>query len=81
MKQHEQTRTQQTEEVEQLADVKVTVTDNGPVLVKGEIELVDGAGNPIETKKNTALCRCGLSSNKPFCDGSHQGKFESEVRG
>ncbi|AOM84439.1 CDGSH iron-sulfur domain-containing protein [Salisediminibacterium beveridgei] len=63
-----------------MADVKITITDNGPVIVKGEVELVDGAGKPMDSKKTTALCRCGLSSNKPFCDGSHQSKFESEVR-
>lgn len=64
-----------------MADVKITVTDNGPVIVKGDVELVDGEGKPMESKKTTALCRCGASSNKPFCDGSHQASFESEVRG
>ncbi len=63
-----------------MADVKITVIDNAPLLIKGEIELIDGEGNKIETKESTYLCRCGLSSNKPFCDGAHKGKFESQVR-
>ncbi|WP_280770832.1 CDGSH iron-sulfur domain-containing protein [Salipaludibacillus daqingensis] len=63
-----------------MSDVKITVTDNGPVLVKGDIELVDGEGKKYETKGMTALCRCGLSSNKPFCDGTHSSDFKSCVR-
>lgn len=64
-----------------MADVSVKVNDNGPLAVKGGIELVDGKGNVIETKEATYLCRCGQSSNKPFCDGSHAKiQFKSEVR-
>lgn len=63
-----------------MADVKVTINDNGPLIVNGDIELVDGEGKQLETKKTVALCRCGLSDNKPFCDGSHTDKFESSVR-
>ncbi len=63
-----------------MANVKVQPLDNGPFLVKGEIELVDGVGNKIETQEESHLCRCGLSGNAPFCDGSHQGKLNSTVR-
>lgn len=63
-----------------MSNVKVTVNDNGPILVKGDIDLVDGEGNKYETKQMTAFCRCGLSKNKPFCDGSHSSNFESCVR-
>jgi CDGSH-type Zn-finger protein len=63
-----------------MAEVKIQARDNGPLLVNGTIELTDGAGNTIETKDATYLCRCGLSSKKPFCDGAHKGIFESEVR-
>lgn len=63
-----------------MSDVKITVKDNGPLTVNGEIELVDSVGNKFTTKKITSLCRCGLSNNKPFCDGTHKGQFESEVR-
>ncbi|GAA0437405.1 CDGSH iron-sulfur domain-containing protein [Lentibacillus halophilus] len=62
-------------------NVKITVNDNGPYRVKGDVELVDAEGNAFETKKMISLCRCGHSSNKPFCDGSHrQIGFESEPR-
>ncbi len=55
-----------------MADVQVTVTDNGPYQVAGAIELVDADGNAIATKGSTVfLCRCGGSTNKPFCDGTH----------
>jgi CDGSH-type Zn-finger protein len=63
-----------------MADVKVTIADNGPLIVNGGIELLDGQGNKIETKETTYLCRCGLSANKPYCNGAHKGKFESTVR-
>ncbi|MDP4107712.1 MAG: CDGSH iron-sulfur domain-containing protein [Bacillota bacterium] len=60
-----------------MADVKIL--DNGPLIATG-ITLLDCEGNKIETKEQTYLCRCGLSSNKPFCNGAHKGKFESVVR-
>lgn len=56
---------------------KISCAKNGPLLVKGEIFLEDGDGNKIETSQNVALCRCGASTNKPFCDGSHK-KIEFE---
>ena len=55
------------------AEIKIVAANNGPYLVKGTVFFEDGDGNPIGTKKNAALCRCGASSNKPFCDGSHKG--------
>jgi CDGSH-type Zn-finger protein len=61
-----------------MANIKIM--DNGPLFVSGNVELVDGEGNKMETKEQYALCRCGLSTKKPFCDGSHQGRFESSVR-
>lgn len=46
---------------------------NGPYLVRGEFELTDQDGNVIETRRGTvALCRCGASRTKPFCDGTHK---------
>lgn len=52
-------------------DVRISVSKNGPYLVTGSIELMDGRGNAIATDIRTALCRCGGSMNKPFCDGTH----------
>jgi 3-phenylpropionate/trans-cinnamate dioxygenase ferredoxin subunit len=55
-----------------MSDVQITVTDNGPYRVKGPIELVDQGGRPIETiGAQVFLCRCGGSTTKPFCDGTH----------
>ncbi len=64
-----------------MADASIKVNDNGPILVQGTFQLLDGEGNPMETKETIALCRCGQSSNKPFCDGTH-GKvgFQSACR-
>jgi len=50
--------------------VTIKVNENGPFLVQGEFTLVDEKGVPIESKK-AALCRCGGSTTKPFCDGTH----------
>ena len=47
--------------------VKITVRPNGPFRVEGPIKLVDVAGR----EPAISLCRCGLSSNRPFCDGTH----------
>ena len=52
--------------------VKITPRDNGPYLVEGEIELFSPSGQRIETPgEKFALCRCGGSTKKPFCDGTH----------
>ena len=52
---------------------RVTPYRNGPYLVRGEFELTDQNGEPIETRRGTiALCRCGASRTKPFCDGTHK---------
>ena len=48
----------------------IKIKDNGPYIVEGEFTLSDMAGNPIPVKK-AALCRCGGSTTKPFCDGTH----------
>lgn len=47
------------------------ITPNGPILVNGPVEVKDAKGNKIVYTKMIALCRCGASKNKPFCDGSH----------
>src|ERR1700723_3703310 len=65
---------------------RVTVTENGPYLVTGDVPLarqtivadVEGGseswaeGEAVEHRRSYALCRCGASQTKPFCDGSHQ---------
>ncbi|MFC0624628.1 CDGSH iron-sulfur domain-containing protein [Kribbella deserti] len=45
---------------------------DGPLLVRGEFELQDENGEPLDPERATiALCRCGRSALKPLCDGSH----------
>jgi CDGSH-type Zn-finger protein len=53
--------------------VKITVRPNGPYRVEGPIELVDVNGNAwdLTGKPAISLCRCGMSSKRPFCDGTH----------
>jgi CDGSH-type Zn-finger protein len=49
--------------------------ENGPLVIQGPAKIVDHLGNafqPPPGKEFVALCRCGHSSNKPFCDGSHR---------
>ncbi|WP_026372786.1 CDGSH iron-sulfur domain-containing protein [Agrococcus lahaulensis] len=46
---------------------------DGPLLVRGDFELVSSTGEPVErTRRTVALCRCGASAIKPFCDGTHK---------
>ncbi len=56
--------------------INVTPKKNGPYIVSGdiaELNLTDADGNPYDLtgKQTVALCRCGASVNKPFCDGTH----------
>lgn len=51
--------------------LKVTPLPDGPLLVEGNLEVVSGTGRTVDRVAKVALCRCGQSANKPFCDGSH----------
>jgi CDGSH-type Zn-finger protein len=54
-------------------DVVITPYRDGPLLVRGPFRLQDQDGEPIEIGRETvALCRCGKSRIRPFCDGSHK---------
>jgi CDGSH-type Zn-finger protein len=44
---------------------------NGPLLLTGNLTVVTGAGRAAWKGTKAALCRCGKSQNKPFCDGAH----------
>lgn len=50
--------------------ITIKIKDNGPLLIDGEFRLVDAQGNEVPIRKS-ALCRCGGSTTKPFCDGTH----------
>jgi CDGSH-type Zn-finger protein len=54
-----------------MADVNITPSTNGPYLVTGPVNVTDVDGRVIAHPDQMALCRCGGSSNKPFCDGTH----------
>lgn len=53
------------------AESLVEPVPNGPLLVYGNLRVKDASGHETQKNKVTAFCRCGSSSNKPYCDGSH----------
>lgn len=58
-----------------MPDVTIKVRDNGPLLVEGPVTVIDAEGNQYAIpadKPAIALCRCGQSNRKPFCDGTHK---------
>ena len=59
---------------------RISVSPNGPLLIHGDVELVTEDGETLLTDTRMALCRCGLSNNKPLCDGSHTDGFEDPGR-
>jgi CDGSH-type Zn-finger protein len=54
-------------------EVQIKAMENGPYLVTGAVKIVDVDGNEydVSERKSVALCRCGGSTTKPFCDGTH----------
>jgi len=52
--------------------LEVIPVENGPLHVKGSLEIVTGTGRTMQRVTECWLCRCGASANKPFCDGSHR---------
>ena len=57
-----------------MSDVKVSVRNNGPLRIEGDITILDADGNAFGLAGRTviALCRCGHSKNRPYCDGAHK---------
>jgi CDGSH-type Zn-finger protein len=64
-----------------MSKTKLIINSNGSIKIEGDFEIVDSKGNVYGLEGRTALgvCRCGLSSNKPFCDGAHRSKFEHDA--
>ena len=54
-----------------MSDSTIQVLPKGPYIVAGKVTLLDASGAKIEAGEKIALCRCGASTNKPFCDGTH----------
>ena len=62
-----------------MAATKITVNNNGSIRIEGDFTVHDAEGKEfgLAGRKVISLCRCGLSENKPFCDGHHKQGFES----
>ena len=60
------------EQVKVEAETIVETMPNGPLIVYGNVTIKDSKGNLTKKNNATAFCRCGGSSNKPFCDGTHK---------
>lgn len=55
------------------ADGSITVYPDGPLLVRGDVAILTPDGTPVPNARHTvALCRCGKSAIKPWCDGTHK---------
>ena len=65
-----------------MATTKITVNSNGSLRIEGDFEIVDKDGNfyGLGGRTLVSVCRCGLSKNNPFCDGSHKGHFEHDAQ-
>ncbi len=61
-----------------MSKTKLTVNSNGSLRVEGDFRIVDAEGKEygLQGREIVSLCRCGRSTNKPFCDGSHRDGFE-----
>ena len=62
----------ESEEIKIEAETIIETMENGPLLVYGNVTVKDSKGNLTKKNNATAFCRCGGSSNKPYCDGSHK---------
>ena len=64
-----------------MTKTRITPNSNGSLRIEGDFEIVDKDGNVygLGGREVVSICRCGLSNNKPFCDGSHKGHFEHEA--
>jgi hypothetical protein len=52
--------------------LEVRASANGPLLLSGDVRILDANGAVLYEGERAALCRCGQSGNKPFCDGTHK---------
>jgi CDGSH-type Zn-finger protein len=57
----------------------ITCSPNGPYVIRGLTDLRNSKGEALETRAVVALCRCGGSSNKPYCDGTHKSNGFSDA--
>ncbi|APG60240.1 CDGSH iron-sulfur domain-containing protein [Christiangramia salexigens] len=64
-----------------MSKTTIKVNNNGSLKISGEFEIVDKNGEAYDLggRDVVTLCRCGLSANKPFCDGAHRNHFEHDA--
>lgn len=64
-----------------MATTTITVNNNGSLKIEGDFEIKDRNGDNYDLGGRTVvgICRCGLSKNKPFCDGAHNNHFEHDA--
>ena len=60
-----------------MADTRLQILNQGPIIVAGHVTLVDDSGKTIERQEPLALCRCGLSATMPYCDGIEPGSMKT----
>ncbi len=59
-------------EQEEMADTKVMIMKNGPILVEGDFTIIGEDGKELKQSILTSFCRCGHSNSQPYCDGTHR---------
>lgn len=60
-----------TKNIKQMENIKAIVKPNGPMIIQGDFTITHADGRVEEIEKMAAICRCGASEKKPFCDGAH----------
>ena len=65
--------------IDVMAATKITINPNGSIRIEGDFTIHDAEGKEfgLAGRSVISLCRCGLSENKPFCDGHHKQGFQS----
>lgn len=65
-----------------MSTTKLIINRNGSIKIEGDFEIVDSEGTVygLEGRTTLGICRCGLSANKPFCDGAHRKNFEHDAK-
>lgn len=61
-----------TAESEEEKIASINIMKNGPIVVKGDFEVIGGDGNKLRSMQMTSFCRCGGSKSMPYCDGTHR---------
>jgi CDGSH-type Zn-finger protein len=63
-----------------MSKTKLIINKNGSIKIEGDFEIMDSEGTVygLQGRAALGLCRCGLSANKPFCDGGHRNNFEHD---